>query len=583
MIIAKHEILSTQNPINLDPFWLEKAWKFIFLIDDNQKKINIVSSKEFKTISFRRCLEFYTSELLSKSKSFQTSIFKVINYEGFHILSLTIDVPLKGNKLNQDIWNTIFSKIPNLKTLTLNSSYCRSGIGAIISGAVHNCVRTPEVLINILGTRILRDVYENLITLCTLPTRNLLCPLNSKHPHASYFQTNSLFRMEGNTGIKYTKETKIPVTIVKKPVSVTLTFKESSTETNFSINDLVAANLNAALNIISYLTTLDLSNVNIGYEGCNRLTTCFNTLSNSLSIQHLILPNTNITAKGMVELTESLIHISSDGIVSNSSCSKNIKTINFNSIIDSCDIYVNDYFKSIGYLLSFNFFDSISILNLSNNSCTMVGINSLLDGIEKCQSLKQLSLAFTPQIGGHLNRLAIIIKKKPICSLFISDCKLLPRQLIPFFSSLKNTNLNVLDISRNTLNCDSINSMVEWMQSSKLENLIMAGCGDQGNIACIRILLKKLASLPLKHIDISSQGIDDTFCKSISEQWSKQKMININDWNLENNLISDEGFKYLARQKKIIPNRCISLRLRGNPISIRLRPQTEYTGYLFYF
>lgn len=600
-IIANHEFILNRNDVMIDQIWLYKASKLLYLEDFSDQYVffsehystplDIHNAKEYKTQLFRWCLEFYTSEVISRKLTTTPAtndlLLKTINYEGFHIFSLNIDLGVKkDSKINQDLWIKIFSKLPNLKRLSISSNEVGSNMGPLLHGALHHCLSLITINIRLLGSnKFHAENFEKLGPLCVIPIADSISTDISRS--ILHLRTETQFGVHGNYRNKQLIKDKIKHLNPRKPCPISLAFVPSyETPNPFNIIDLYEANSNQAFNITTFITTLNLSNLNLGYEGCQLLCSSFTKLGKSLSLVHLILANTNITAKGIIEITESLINVSSEGQISKNSCSNNIKTLNFDSIIDSHDLHINDCFKYFGSMLCSKVFNNLSNLNLSNNSCTYIGINALLDGIEKTTNLTTLSLCSTTQLGTYLSRLAQVLNKnQSISNLLISNCKFLPRQLILFFGQLQKTKLTMLDISRNTFDLDSTAALLDWMeQRSKLENLIIEGSNERGDIEWKKLLLSGITNIKsLNSINLKSQGLDDSICEIICNQWMKKKILNVTFWNLKNNYITNKGLGYLLSGRKFIPKKFITVQLNDNHISDKMLIKREYSGFLFLY
>jgi hypothetical protein len=578
-VIAVHELL-LPGTVEIDQIWTEMFWK---LPPESRKAEpeRVKSAASYNAFQSRKCIEFFTSEVLSRQSLYTESnpVFKVIHYAGFTIKELQIDVSAYGVNFSNDAWTVILSKLPKLQLINLDVKKSRSELGSVLSHIAHNCESMPSVVVNLYGSLCYHTELQYLKPLCI--QRHVTTHAVGRNDRATHLVTENDFKLNGNEKKASKAKNFKPPPQEPLPIPITLNLKACVNAPRFEISDLASIVSTPKLNVTPFVTTLEISNIHLGYDGAKSL---IDMLSNkSLSVHHLILPKTGLTSRGIIELLESLVTLSSDGQLSKLSVSNHIRTINLESNIEAQDPYVNDCFKLLGSLLSSQIFPALDSLNFSNNMCSSIGMNALMDGLEKTYHLNELCLSFTPQINTHLPRLANILNRQQIISsLVITDCRLLPRHLKSFFEPLKQSRLTSLDISRNTFDIDTVDAMADWLAKSKLRSLSMSGAGDDGNHEWARRLIVALAQIQsITKLDLSTQGLGNDFCIHISSLWAKKKLLNILEWNLQTNNIQNKGAKALLKRQRYIPSKFISVDLHNNPIQLRFQ-LTRYNGFHFH-
>lgn len=563
------------------PSWIEKysmiPWNQGSSLNHLRQTFFISTVESMAKYCMARCLEFYLTETLMQNMhaTLKKDILNVIALKGYMISALSIHVPASSNALTIPSWGNIFKSFPNLQTINLYCHERRDTLVDILIAISEHCLFVDQVNAKFL----VRDFDHQSI--------QIIYPLLLSSEAISNIASQSVrppqHQLGGHLQVSSKKKKKTREKIYQKDlIKISIECVTSSIGSRFHLDDLIQLN---GQGVVTYITSLNLSNLNIGSH-ISSLAKCFQ--ESAASPSHINVSNCNLSARDLVTLLESLIIWQPNETASRQSPCTQIQSLNLAQNVKQNDCDITECAKILGSLMSSLMFKKLKVFNFSSNNPSLIGISALFEGMQQCKELMQFEIANTANLHTQINKLAQLWNGNdaPLLShINISDCQLLPRHLESLFSNTDMNRITHLDISKNTLDSSLIECFSNWLRRSVLKSFVFAGnmASTITDEQWICLLDSASKTETLNYVDFSAHGIKDYFCESLSDHWNQGRLFHVKTWILSFNCITKAGFSLdNSSTKRILPTSAIFVNLAGNGIA-PTEPKAEYTGYIFQF
>nr|KAJ3422006.1 hypothetical protein HK105_001518 [Polyrhizophydium stewartii] len=304
---------------------------------------------------------------------------------------------------------------------------------------------------------------------------------------------------------------------------------------------------------------LDLSGFQLGTTGAQGVTLLVS--HPRASIEHLVLRNTGLTARGVAAIFGALqqVHAAQAGTRSPAS---RLKALDVSATMAQSDPDITEACKAMaGYLEAS---PGLVELRMSDNPISSLGMISLTDALGRNTRLRVLELDGV-NLGSHVKHLTQTVARHPAMeALSIRSNGVLPRGMCMLAAAWDGvpgqlaagpcrvgSRLVSLDLSANVFDDAVAARLAGWLASGQcgLERLAMRGLGTStqtlGSDAAAVLVEACAGAHRLAHLDLSSQNLDDVFCEAMES--ALPACASLSEWVLLDNTITDDGLRLVLR------------------------------------
>ncbi|KAJ2999484.1 hypothetical protein HDV02_002797 [Globomyces sp. JEL0801] len=564
LVQIEHEVLKYDNlevklndKISIGSVWIDKFFKVMhncknrFPSEFPSRLYQMVYQGTIINLSKSVAIDFFLSQFLlkaAKSTRFPIHLMEsIINYEGNRVNELVLHFDTDcSQQLNYRFWCFILQKCANIQLITVNCSVVNSCLSNFLLAA---CESLPKIVVKI--NFIIPEsfsIVSQIAPYMIFPKKddifirkNARSNIKNRHLH---MKTENTFNLKGISSLaeyldlpESQQEQESTETTQKLKFSeISISFSsESKPSQNLYKENFDFYKIQSEL-YIPYITILDFSNFNFGFNGALDLSNFLKNNQTTLCVTNLNLNNSNITSIGLNLVLNALVD-------SKVPLAPKLKKLKLSRLILDKNFDDTEYIKYLAYNL--NNFTSLLEFDFSFNAITNLCVKYLTESIAMTKILN-LNLS-----GIHLmiyfSNVVNWFKGRTSVTLNISNCELNQKNFLSLTNETKSDTFANLDVSSNLL--DHI-VVPEFQKVFILSRVVQVNLSNTNiNQDDVLNLLKGLKYL--KNVDLSYLRLKDNFMTEIGCRLSKGKLWNIQRWNLTYNDITSTGVLSCVKKAKV--------------------------------
>jgi hypothetical protein len=565
LIVAENQLLLHQASIDTTSAWVDKFWKVLsHYSQTNQPVPQFLQSEKLLNVAKKVCIEFYTSQILQKISTEilgkRNLLSSVLRWDGHTLTQLLIHIDIGSVGLDASFWDEFFASTPNMRQLQIRCNQVNASLPLLLASA-SKLLKITSIGIVWAVQQMNSGIWADIGPFFVVPMVNnskVGVPLDKSR--FVRLKTEKHFNIQGLSSLaeyldrppSKPQETHERIPQTTSPIQLQIMEDTKIARKGNSFRS-IATDL-----FVPHLVTLNLENVHLGLEGALHLANVCSNDTASLSLQEMSLANTNLGTEGFVQVINAM--------ASNKRLRSILKKLNLANIVTESQLFESDVMKTLSVALPG--FTSLEHLDVSGNSFSSISLRLFFDNLLST-NVHDLNLSAIP-VSTSIHSIHQWLKTRKNIHLGLSNCNLLPRTLLTMFKNLPR-DIERLDISYNTMDCQVARELKQWLQNSNMRELNLSGIPNMP----IDVLLKDSKKLQRLHIDNCSiqdeeiSGVIDIILNG-----------SITHCSLKHNYITSLGLGILEARHKV--RKTVHLDLDGNQIDEaaikRFQTRTQKNG-----